>query len=564
MSVDEEIRALLSRAAEHDAAGDLAAAADVLGWARQQLDSPSDGSSASAVTDPLLAAVVTWRHADLLCRNGDLDTAYRLARHLVDDLAATYGPRHPAALRATGVLGRILHAQGRLDDADRLYRVVLGGATDDADLAGWAVRLARADRAQLIADRGDPGRAVPLLSAAVAALHGPTRQHTAVAARYSLHLAALHDRLGTPAAAADVLDDAAAEAHSVFGPDHPLTAHVERLLTSYTTPATASKPRHDPAGRAAPTRDRGPDSPGQRAVPPPAAPDPQRRQRPRWHTRAMIAVAALVVVSVVALAASAWSVPGAAVDDRRAHPATPTAAGPTGGQPPASSAPSASARSAAASPAAPQQIRLVRNPPTTLTVAWRDPTASSPALLRLTRSDGAVPSPTPHDAGRHHRTPVHGAAPHPRVLRPDRAGLQHQPDRRRRTGMHPAARLDVRCHGRSNLASSGHTGRVPAQRHAPAAGIPPAAHPGPFCGADTGEASTRPHRTRRRRLTGRPRRSPDHAPPMCEDGGRSDHALPGARADHLLLPGGPLRRDGRRPPCLHPPDRAAVWRDLLP
>ncbi|GAA3292713.1 hypothetical protein GCM10020218_068170 [Dactylosporangium vinaceum] len=37
----------------------------------------------------------------------------------------------------------------------------------------------------------------------------------------------------------------------------------------------------------------------------------------------------------MALAASAWSVPGAAVDDRRAHPATPTAAGPTGGQPPA-------------------------------------------------------------------------------------------------------------------------------------------------------------------------------------------------------------------------------------
>jgi hypothetical protein len=231
MSIDAEIGALLARAAEHDIAGDLNAASAVLGWARQQLD----GACADAVTDPLLTAVVTWRHADVLCRSGALDTAHQLARHLVDDLVVAYGPRHPAALRATGVLARILHAQGRLDDADRLYAVVLGAATDD-ELAGWAVRLARADRAQLIATRGHPDRAAPLLAAAVAELHGPTRQHVAVAVRYSLDLAALYDRVGNPGAAVDVLDDAAAEARRVLGPRHPLTTRVEATLTAYTAP----------------------------------------------------------------------------------------------------------------------------------------------------------------------------------------------------------------------------------------------------------------------------------------------------------------------------------------
>ncbi|MFC5005391.1 hypothetical protein ACFPIJ_47115 [Dactylosporangium cerinum] len=394
VTVTEEIRDLLRLAADHEDAGDVTAAAEVLRWAVQQIGPAAPADPSGAGGPPFLAATLTWRLADALRQAGDLEEAHLLARHLVDDLTARHGPAHPAALRATGVLARIVHDQGQLDAADDLYAAIVYSGADDTGQAGWALRLARAHRAQLIADRGQPRRAAPLLADAIAGLRGPTRQHATTSVRLTLALAELHQRLGEPGNAVTVLDDAAHTAHHVLGADHPLTARIDTAiaaLNTLTRPGTASatapaRPRRSATRAIAGAHRALSEAPSEappevlpRAVPGARAdrqPRRARRWRPRWTARWLFG--GLSVLGVAAGGLNTLLLPDPEPPQQPAAPVT--------ARPPTTQGP-------AATPA-PQEVRVTRNPLTVLVVTWSDPTGTSPAVVQLTRGGTPVTTAT--------------------------------------------------------------------------------------------------------------------------------------------------------------------------
>jgi hypothetical protein len=117
-------------------------------------------------------AVVTGRRmfAEVLRDLGEVDEAYAIAGPLVVDCEQRFGRTHPATARTRTVLATTLHARGELDAAEEMYDSVLDGRFREAGPVGRAVRLARAYRALLYRDRGDPDLARTSLEEAHRAL----------------------------------------------------------------------------------------------------------------------------------------------------------------------------------------------------------------------------------------------------------------------------------------------------------------------------------------------------------------------------------------------------------
>ncbi|GAA3292709.1 hypothetical protein GCM10020218_068160 [Dactylosporangium vinaceum] len=193
-------------------------------------------------------------------------------------------------------------------------------------------------------------------------------------------------------------------------------------------------------------------------------------------------------------------------------------------------------------------------------MAWRDPTASSPALLRLTRSDGGAVADTTTPAGT----------------------TEHQ-----FTGLHRTREYCVRIAlvYSTNLTVAaapactqppGSTSAATAAATSPAAVTPAAYRPS---GTPRRRHPTRcapwPVLRRRHRRGQHPTASDSAAttdgPTAAQPGPRTPDVrgrrrpitAPGARAAICCCPSGRCAATDASA-VLHPPDRAAVWRDLLP
>src|SRR5690606_22920117 len=80
--------------------------------------------TASALDSASLADVLNGRMV-LAYRTGDLETAARLGREILDINRALLGPDHPRVARETNNLAQVLQRMGRPDEAEPLYREAL-------------------------------------------------------------------------------------------------------------------------------------------------------------------------------------------------------------------------------------------------------------------------------------------------------------------------------------------------------------------------------------------------------------------------------------------------------
>ncbi|MFC7479228.1 tetratricopeptide repeat protein [Luedemannella flava] len=157
---------LLTVAAGQQGRWEFAAARDTLRAALDRGGQPGEVATARRML------------AEVLRELGDDDAAYDLAYAAVRECRRHLGKVHPATVRATALLGAIIHDRGDLDLAEETYREVIESglaAGDPAGPTGRAVALARANLALLTRDRGDPERARDQLAAAYAAFRRACR-----------------------------------------------------------------------------------------------------------------------------------------------------------------------------------------------------------------------------------------------------------------------------------------------------------------------------------------------------------------------------------------------------
>jgi hypothetical protein len=282
----------------------LAEAADLYRrWAFAEAREVLVGVLSDALADGAVDSlpVITGRRmlVEVLRELGELAEARAVGAPLVVECVARYGETHPATVRALASLARVLHDEGDLDAAERMYRRVLDGRVSEDGPAGRPVRITRANLARLFRDRGQRGPATSLLTAAYAVHRRAYGVADPETVRISVELASMHLAAGELAAARRLLTVAYAGCAQRLGDSHPLTRAVEAELAAV---EPAAPPQDVPAPGAGQGRFQVPtgDAGSVRRA---------RRRRPRGWLRVLIPVAGLVALVAVLVVAQLDRVP---------------------------------------------------------------------------------------------------------------------------------------------------------------------------------------------------------------------------------------------------------------